>query len=35
MDHLTVNQYFERYHGNEKFSLIVAAIRKHIETKPI
>ena len=35
MDHLTVNQYFERYQGNEKFSLIVAAIRKHIEAKPI
>jgi hypothetical protein len=35
MDHLTANQYFERFQDNEKFSLIVAAIRKHIEAKPI
>ena len=35
MDHLTANQYFGRYQGNERFSQIVAAIRKHIEAKPI
>lgn len=35
MDHLTANQYFERFQGNERFSQIVAAIRKHIEAESI
>ena len=35
IDHLKANQYFDRYHSNERFSKIVVIIRNHIEVETI